>query len=203
MAEGKITTVKDGFFFIDKDYYCKSSNYSKEPIIGDIVKYDKVTSKDGRKSAANVSFIKNSFGAGGGSDRTSNNIIDEFLKELEDGYFQDNNLKTIFILEYPQKLAKYFAAQGENNKVAQVRKFFQQIRLSESKYKFSKDFNSIIPELYQLIPLLENAKNRKHITHEFQQYLTENIKEAAKSSLNFEKGFIPHFQALVAYYIKN
>ncbi|MFZ2323278.1 MAG: type III-A CRISPR-associated protein Csm2 [Ignavibacteriaceae bacterium] len=195
MAEGKITRVvlEKGFFFIDEDYWCHVNEYNREPEVGHIVEYDKSVRNDGKKNAKNVKF----------KSKTTN-IVDNFIKDLEEGYFNDKGyLKPEYLLEYPQKLAEFFAGQSEQNKVAQVRKFFDQIRLSEGKYKLSKDFDSIVPELYELIPLLESTKNRKHITQEFQDYLTANLKEAVKTAVNFNKGFLPHFQALVAYYIKN
>ena len=195
MAEGKITRVvlDKGFFFIDDDYWCHVKEYDRDPEVGHIVNYDRFTREDGKKNARNVRFKSKPV-----------NIVDKFIKDLEDGYFNEKGyIKPEYQIEYPQILAEYFAGQGDQNKVAQVRKFFDQIRLSEGKYKLKKNFDSIVPELYELIPLLENVKNRKHITQEFQDYLSANLKEAVKSPLNFEKGFIPHFQALVAYYIKN
>lgn len=194
MADGKITRIvlDRGFFFIDENYWCHVNEYDREPEVGHIVKYDQVVRDDGKKNARNVQFISK-----------ESNIVDKFIKDLENGYFNDNGyIKPEYQVEYPQQLAGFFAGQGEQNKIAQIRKFFDQIRLSEGKFKLRKDFNAIMPELYELIPLLESTKNRKHITQEFQDYLTANINEAVKTAKNFEKGFIPHFQALVAYYIK-
>ena|SRR3990172_8320107 len=194
MAKGKITRVlldKD-FFFIDTDYWCHIQDYDRKPEVGHIVEYQPMTRDDGEKNARNVRFLSKAV-----------TPVDEFLKDLKNGYFNEKGyLKSEYQVDYPQKLANFFAGQGDQNKIAQIRKFFDQIRLIEGKFKLKKDFDSVVPELNSLLSLLEYAKNRKHITQEFQDYLSANIQEGVKTSKDFEKGFIPHFQALVAYYIK-
>lgn len=194
MAKGKITRVvlDKGFFFIDDDYWCHIKEYEREPEVGHIVEYQPVTRDDGKKNARNVRFLSKAV-----------TMVDEFLKDLKNGYFNEKGyLKPEYQIDYPQKLANFFAGQGDLNKIAQIRKFFDQVRLIQGKFKLKKDFDSLVPELNELLSLLEYAKNRKHITQEFQNYLSANILEGVKTSKNFEKGFIPHFQALVAYYIK-
>jgi hypothetical protein len=202
MAEGKITKIieEKQFFFIDKDYWCHNNQYGREPLIGDIVNYEPVEI-NGKKSAKNVKYIRNSFGTTSNDVSISNDFFEEYLKNIEDGYFDANCLKKEFIIDYPQKLAGLFQKKPDINKSTQIRKYYDQLKMKiEGPFKFRKDFEYAKSELYKMIPLINNAKMKGHISIEYYLFMEKNIYEAVKSPKNFIDGFMPHFQSLIGYY---
>lgn len=215
MKEGKITKVviDKGFFFIDTDFWCHINQYTdNNPEIGDTVEYEPETRPDGKKSASKARLVMkrlddNTIQNSIQTQVSESNEITKYLNEFKKGYFKevmhsDNSfyLKKEFIIDLPQKLAKYFTRNPNINKSSQIRKFFDQCKIIESKYKISNDFNCAISELLQIVPLANSAKEKKHISPEFFQFLEININEATKSKENFLKGFIPHFQSIIGYF---
>ena len=203
MAEGKITSVvaDRGFFFIDVDYFCHVKDYDREPEVGQTVEYERAKRDDGKKFAKRARF-KSSNGDVNVSPEEEN-VVDEFIKSLEKGYFSDmENLKKEFIVDYPLKLAQFFGQQGQINNPTQIRNFYETVINIYRKSKYNKNFESAKSELFGIIPQLEKARNRNLISREFQLYLTSSIYEAVKSVENFEKGLVKNFEYLICYYIK-
>ena len=193
MTQGKITKIIPGkFFFVDKDYWCNINQYGSTPEIGDIVEYNPVEKQDGKKFANNVKFIRKGFSP-----------LDDYFQEIHNGYFQNEekkNLKPNLIIQYPKQLAELFQKDPNLNKSAQIRKYFDSCRLIEGKLKLDKDFDSAISELLKLVPLLNNAKEKKHVSNDFYEFFEKNIMEAIKSKDHFQKGFLPHFESIIGYY---
>jgi len=191
MAKGKITKIIPGkFFFIDNDFWCGNNRYQNEPVIGDVVEYTPITKSDGKKFANDVRFIKKGFSP-----------LDNYFEELEDGYFINNkNLKPQLIIQYPKQLAEIFQKDNNVNKSSQIRKYFDSCRLIEGKLKINNDFDYVISELLKLVPLINNAKEKKHISLDFYDFFEKNIMEAIKSKEHFQRGFLPHFESIIGYY---
>ena len=190
--EGKITRIvaDKGFFFIDNYYWCHKNSYSREPVEGDIVEYQR-GEKDGKKNAQNVTF-----------KRSMPNPFTEYLDFLSQGYFVESNyLKENFIIEYPMLLANILVQKG--NKVNQIRNYFGHVVNIAGVYKTNKDFNRVKVELQKLIPTATKSFDKKNITTEFKDFIIENVKQAIKSEDAFIKGFLPHFECLVNYYPSN
>lgn len=190
--QGKITRVVQDkkFFFIDNEFWCHFNDYEKEPEEGDIVEYNPKLLPDGKKNAEKVKFIK----------KVSVLPID-YESEINDGYFNEKEcLKESLIIKYPQYLANLFSKDQKINKPTQIRKYYDYCKNLEGILKIKNDFSCIIPDLYQLIPLTNNAMNKGNISNAFRDFLEININQAVKSEKNFLDGFMPHFQSLIGYY---
>lgn len=190
--EGKITRVvaDKQFFFIDKDYWCHNNSYNREPVEGDIVSYEKEERAGGKKNAKNVRYLS-----------SPESPFTAYLKELDKGYFNNNQLKKEFIIDYPQELVKIFQSDQTKNKPTQIRRFYDQCKTKiEGRYRLTGDFEWVKKELLLIIPIASAAKNKGHVTNEFFGYMEKNINEAVKSPVNFIDGFIPHFQSIIGYY---
>jgi CRISPR/Cas system CSM-associated protein Csm2 small subunit len=191
--KGKITKViKDkNFFFIDDEFWCHNDNYEKEPEVGDVVEYAQKILQNGRKNAENVKFIKKSY----------NLLPVDYEDEILMGYFNENGiLKESLIIKYPRLLAELFSKDPKINKPTQVRKYYDYCKNLEGILKMKNDFNSILAELYQLIPLTNSALSKGNISSSFKDFLELNINQVVKSEKNFIDGFLPHFQSLIGYY---
>ncbi len=207
MKEGKITKVLADrkFFFVDTEYWCHFNQYNDDnPEVGDEVEYEPEIRSDGKKNALKARLIIKKFVNDDIPASSNNQLMESYFKTLQNGYFKEKDyLIEELITEFPMKLAKYFTKDSGKNKPSQIRKFFDQTKLIESKLKIKKDFNNSKVELLQIIPLANNAKGRNHISQEFFDFLKINIDESIKSETNLIKGFIPHFQALIGYYKTN
>jgi len=190
--EGKITRVpsEKNFFFIDNDYWCHYNSYNREPVEGDIVSYEKETKSDGKKFAGKVKYV-----------RSPESPFTAYLKELDEGYFANNQLKKEFIIDFPQELVKIFQSDSNKNKPSQIRRFYDQCKTKiEGRYRLTGDFEWVKKELLLIIPIVSGAKNKGHVTNEFFMFMEKNINEAVKSPVDFVDGFIPHFQSIIGYY---
>ncbi|MEM3373495.1 MAG: type III-A CRISPR-associated protein Csm2 [Candidatus Anstonellales archaeon] len=188
---GKITKIvaDKKFFFIDNEYWCHYNDYEKNPELGDIVDY-KTKIINGKKNAEEVKFIKK-----------GTSLPIEYEQEIDDGYFnKEDRLKESLIIKYPQMLSVIFTSEPKKNKPSQIRKYYDYCKNLEGILKIKNNFNAILPDLYQLIPLTINAMNKDHISNTFKDFIEININLAVKSEKNFTEGFLPHFQALIGYY---
>lgn len=190
--KGKITKIVQDkrFFFIDDEFWCHYNDYEKEPEIGDIVEYNQKILPAGKKNALNVKFV-----------RKSTSLPIEYEEEILDGYFNEkDSLKESLIIKYPKALAEQFSKEPKINKPTQIRKYYDYCKNLEGILKIKNDFNSILSELYQLVPLTNNALNKGNISVSFKDFIELNIHQAVKSEKNFTEGFLPHFQSLLGYY---
>ncbi|MCK6614898.1 MAG: type III-A CRISPR-associated protein Csm2 [Ignavibacteriaceae bacterium] len=213
MTEGKITRIPPGkeFFFIDNDYWCHKTSINFEPQEGDVVAYDKEKQPDGKFRAKRVKLISkgestiSTVSTGGTSvSAFSSSQLREYLDELEQGYFNDAGyLKEDFSIKYPIFLAKLFNTNTDVNKSSQIRGFFDHCIMISGKFKYNRQFEYVKHELSQLDSKITYALNRKNISQEFCDFFKANLELAKKSDINFKNGFLPHLQALIAYYIKN
>lgn len=212
--KGKITKVvsEKRFFFVDNDYWCHFDRYDEEPRVGDVVTYERKERQDGKKNAWNVSFVER--GSAGGTEnsqhtnRTSSarqlsGLPKEYIEIIEAGYFGESNcLKDELILEWPQKLSTLFSGNKDQNKSSQVRKYYDYCKQQEGRLLLGTSFMVVRTKLLELIPLTESARTKGHISGEFHDFLTLNLTKAAESQSDFQQGFLPHFQSLIAYTVK-
>lgn len=190
--KGKITRIVQDrkFFFVDDEFWCHFNDYEKEPEIGDTVEYDQKILSDGKKNAVNVKFVKKGI-----------SLPIEYEEEILEGYFNDKDcLKETLIIKYPKLLAEQLSRDTKINKPTQIRKYYDYCKNLEGILKIKNDFNCILADLYQLVPLTNNALNKGNISTSFKDFLELNINQAVKSERNFIEGFLPHFQSVIGYY---
>lgn len=135
---------------------------------------------------------------------------------LEDGYFDNTgNIRTKLIDEKAQEIVESFADKYSKSliKYTQMRKFFQHARQAQRIYEAlsyeDRQTEKAIVELKNRIIKLKEmasyAKGRGQIPDNFLEFISTNvktIKKAKTSNIPAEiiKGFIPHFEAVVAYF---
>lgn len=192
MKQGTITSVNEerSFFFIDREYFCHFSKVNFKPALDMTVEYTPATGNNGKKQAENVKI-----------SIITDKILEEYYSTLENGYFDnDGYLLEDFILKFPQQLAKKFQNDPAVNKSTQLRKYFDQVQIILGRFKINKKFQYVKIELSKILPLLNAAKTKGHISEEFLDFMTRNIEAAKKSESNFSDGFVIHLQSLIAYY---
>lgn len=125
---------------------------------------------------------------------------DEYNRELKDGYFRliedRKSLKPEFIVEYPEALAKKLA-NNSSNKLSQIWKFYDHVLRIQDSIKKGDSLKFCEAELYELLPAVNYAVNRKTVTWDFKNFIKFNIQ--CIDDDDDLKAFMKHFQSLIAY----
>ncbi|MCT4593245.1 MAG: type III-A CRISPR-associated protein Csm2 [Anaeromicrobium sp.] len=123
---------------------------------------------------------------------------------LANGYFNENgNLRKELIDEIAEKVAKSF---GKRMTVNQLRKFYGYVKTMERVYCVSGlelDEERFVLEIAKLKAAVHYASSKKNsnqsVTKEFYKFVCMNINNI-QNKKDIIEGFIPHFQAVVAYF---
>lgn len=117
---------------------------------------------------------------------------------LEKGYFDTNgNALPEVIQKWPEELARVLHGEGLTS--TQLRRFFNRARNLESQAKAGQPFDRLKEEILSLKVLAAAAVGRKAAPELFKQFMDKNIELAVKSPEGFKRGFMMHFQSVVAY----
>jgi len=116
---------------------------------------------------------------------------------LKGGYFNgEGYLKEELLTTTASEVAKSF---GQNMSSSQLRRFYGHAKTAEKSYIFSHDERKFINDIKQLDSFVAEAKGKEKVPAIFYEFIAENVKNC-NSSKDIMKGFLPHFQAVVAYF---
>lgn len=200
--QGIVTKIFEerNYFLIDNNYRCYYDKVNFKPKVFDQVEYDQSTDKNGKPRAENVKLLSAAIET---KDKTTQNFFPKYLEELSKGYFEHGDfIKKEFVVEYPKELVKLFSKSYSINKSSQIRKYFDFCRKVEGLFRVRRDFNYVKSELPKLIPHVYNALNKKQplISKDFSDFIEKNVEKAILNEANFLKGFIVHFESVIAYF---
>ena len=123
---------------------------------------------------------------------------------LEGGYFDDSgNIKCDLLTHTAEQVARVLGNSGVTS--TQLRRFFMQVRSIERELG-PKAFPELVPQIQSLQPAVANYVGRGKDPGERERrkslkwFIDRNVEFATKDQKNFEEGFIPHFESIVAYY---
>ena len=120
---------------------------------------------------------------------------------LKNGYFdQKGNLLPEVIIAWPRHIAMQL--DGAGMAPAQIRNFFSEARRIEGQLSAGQDFEALRSRILQLDAYAANTVKRDNAPNLFKRFIEQNVKWAAKDKKAFLKGFIPHFECVVAYFPK-
>lgn len=132
--------------------------------------------------------------------------FDAYLKQLRsDGYFDsEGNLRVSLRVEDADMVAQILANSGITT--GQLRRFFTMARSLEQQLNTSGDFPAIVPEIASLQPFAvavvgkeQNEAQRTRLAV-LRDFIDENAQLARQSEQAFRKGFLPHFESVIAYF---
>lgn len=119
---------------------------------------------------------------------------------LEKGYFdQSGNLWPEVIQKWPEELARRFRQQSPALTSTQLRRFFNRARSLERQARAGMPFTKLKEEILGLKVLAAAAVGRKTAPELFKQIIDKNVGLAVDSEDAFTRGFLTHFQGMVAY----
>ena len=114
---------------------------------------------------------------------------------LERGYFDKaGNVLPEVIQEWAEQLARIFLREGL--KTAQLRRFFNRSRAIEQQ---NLPFERLREEILSLKPIAAASVGRKTAPDIFKVFVDKNVDLAIRSPESFSRGFLTHFQSVVAY----
>jgi len=146
--------------------------------------------------------------------------LKDYYDELKKGYFTPNGvLKKEFIVAYPEIIAdsltggkKNTNSNGGSNSgmtYTQIRNFYDYVRVAESTYRYSKDAGNdseenkekLLIKVKRLDGMVTYAlgRDKPSVTEEFRRFILANV-EACNTVDDVINGFLPHFEAVVAYF---
>ncbi len=123
------------------------------------------------------------------------------LDYLKNGYFDQNgNPLPEIIIEWPQHIAAQL--DGARMAPAQLRNFFSEVRRIEGQLSAGQNFEALRGRILQLDAYAANAVKKDNAPLLFKQFIEQNLKWVVKDKKSFLKGFMPHFESVVAYFPK-
>lgn len=121
---------------------------------------------------------------------------------LEGGYFtQDGNLRPDVIQEDAEYVANMLAqATVRDFSVSQFRRFYDHVKALEKKLDLMDgNFRAVEGELKMLKAFAADARAKDKVPEIFHEFITANV-DLVMNKKDFLQGFIPHLQAVLAYY---
>ena len=117
---------------------------------------------------------------------------------LEGGYFDaEGQVKPAVVDTWAEEVAKVLGSSGITS--SQLRRFFNQLRAIEAKLD-TLSFNAVKSDIYSLKRDAAYAVGRGVVKENFKEFIDRNVELAAQDEKNFRKGFIEHFQSVLAYF---
>jgi CRISPR-associated protein Csm2 len=128
--------------------------------------------------------------------------FDEYIKELHaKQYLLNGHLRPELRVEQAdivaQKLVRAQVTMG------QLRRFFLMARSIERMNEQQTDFAALASEIAAFRPLAAYVAGRPQLSGNLgvlKQFIDANAELAGQSKENFLKGFLPHFESVVAYF---
>lgn len=131
---------------------------------------------------------------------------------LAKGYLDNGNIMAELVTTIPEEIAKAFGVGGVTS--TQLRRFFNKAKLVEQRLEtetkrgvgVEEAFNSVIAEILELKQHAANSAGKAQNEKEkkglelLKQFIDLSVDEAVKSEAAFRKGFLLHFQGVVAYF---
>jgi CRISPR type III-A-associated protein Csm2 len=171
------------------------------------------TPKEARHKICFDCFQKERGGGGQGPAQTAGagNLPADFEAYLDrlhspgGGYFDGKgNLRAELRVEDADMVAQMLARATVTT--GQLRKFFTMARSLEQRLRANGDFAAIVPEIASLQPFAaaavgrERDEGRRARLAALRAFIDVNAALARQNEAAFLKGFVPHFESVIAYF---
>jgi len=119
---------------------------------------------------------------------------------LANGYFDDKgNVRPEVIQTWPPALARTFTEATPKLNTAQLRRFYNKVCNINQRLDANQPFDELKEQIYSLGALVAASVGRKTAPQVFKDFVDMNIPHAVRSEKHFRRGFLIHFQSVVAY----
>ena len=122
---------------------------------------------------------------------------------LNKGYFYTLDGKSYLYDEVIDSLAMEVAKVLGNQemKTHQLRRVFNKARGIQTKLERDKNFEAVKTDILSLKRDTAYQVGRGVVPEEFQQFIDRNVELSVKKEKNFSKGFMQHFESVLAYFV--
>jgi CspA family cold shock protein len=121
---------------------------------------------------------------------------------LEGGYFEKvegvERVKPAMVDEWAEAVALMLIAG--DMKTHQLRRFFNKARAIESRLYSGKPFPAVVTDIHTFKRDAADAVSRGVAPEAFKDFIERNVKLAVRDEDSFRKGFVEHFQSIVAFF---
>jgi Csm2 Type III-A len=113
-----------------------------------------------------------------------------------DYFGEDGELKAEFLTTLAEGIAEHLGKSRMT--MHQLRAFYGHVKLQQGAMKRGTPFSGIRNKILVLQPLARERFAKGKVPEIFEQFIVRNL-EKVKDETTFLKGFVEHFQAVVAY----
>ncbi|KWT94953.1 type III-A CRISPR-associated protein Csm2 [Candidatus Magnetominusculus xianensis] len=121
---------------------------------------------------------------------------------LKDGYFDKNGcIHETLLTTTADEIAELFSKSSPKLETHQLRRFFNHVRAAANRLNMTDDWSCVKGDISKLSSFAAYGVGKKNgrIPQEFYKFIEENVKRT-ESEKSLTKGFVEHFQAVVAYF---
>lgn len=133
-----------------------------------------------------------------GKPRYRESLPDDYLSK---GYFdEDGCLREELVTSVAQEVAQSFLPKLKSS---QLRRFYGHIKKAENRLSYTDDWACVNTEVKKLIPFAHDAaaSPKPKVPQTFLEFIKRNLSLVSKENEKaFTKGFVPHFEAVVAFH---
>lgn len=121
---------------------------------------------------------------------------------LEGGYFEKvedvKRVKPAMVDEWAEAVAQML--ESGDMKAHQLRRFFNKARAIESKLDSGEPFVAVMTDIHTFKRDAAYAVSREVAPKAFKDFIDRNVELAVRDEDSFRKGFIEHFQSVLAFF---
>ncbi len=121
-----------------------------------------------------------------------------FFKEGYPDYFDNGVLRPEFVTDLAEEIAQRLGGERPPMTMHQLRAFYGQVKRLEGAMKRKRPFREVNLEIQKLKPIASERASKDKVPKYFEQFIIRNV-DKVKDEESFLKGFVEHFQAVVAY----
>jgi CRISPR-associated protein Csm2 len=115
-----------------------------------------------------------------------------------DYFDQDGVLRTEYVTTLAEDIAKELGYSRPRMAMHQLRAFYNHVKRQENAINNGRPFREVLPEISKLKPIASERESKEKIPEPFKEFIDRNV-DKSKDEKAFLRGFVEHFQAVVAY----
>ena len=136
--------------------------------------------------------------AGASRGPRGNRPLLEFSPDYPHYFDAEGVLKPEFVTTEAKRIADALGQARPKMTMHQLRAFYQHVKRQEGALKNGRALGEVLIEIAKLKPFANERANKEKIPPDFELFISRNV-ATVNDEKTFLKGFVEHFQAVVAY----
>lgn len=120
---------------------------------------------------------------------------------LQGGYFQADgkSLRPEVIVGWAEQVARALGDSRPPMTYSQLRRFYNKMLSIRQRLEISDEFAELVPDLLTLKRDAADSVGKENAPQLFKDFIDRNVDSAIRGEEAFKKGFVQHFQSVIAY----